>query len=294
MSVTNKKQFKVTLDSKEVELCVVRPNVKQRQEGQKIYNKAFRDAVESGAILRGKVNNVMREQNLWDDNKEAEYRKLLEKINGAERKIKSGGIKLNQAKDLALEMRKDRAELRALTSERSSLDNNTAEGQADNAQFNYWVSSCTVYSETGKTYFSNYEDYLNRDDDPATGQAAGSLAMLLYNLDPDYEKKLPENQFLAKYNFVDEELHLVDKTGRRIDSEGRLVNKDGRYINEAGELIDIHGNRVNEEGDYVVEFSPFLDDEGKPIQEKVETVKTTAAPEIVVEAAKVPAEEVKN
>lgn len=294
MSVTNKKQFKVSLDSKEVELCVVRPNVKQRQEGQKIYNKAFRDAVESGAILRGKVNNVMREQNLWDDNKEAEYRKLLEKINGAERKIKSGGIKLNQAKDLALEMRKDRAELRALTSERSSLDNNTAEGQADNAQFNYWVSSCTVYSETGKAYFGNYEDYLNRDDDPATGQAAGNLAMLLYNLDPDYEKKLPENQFLAKYNFVDEELHLVDKTGRRVDSEGRLVNKDGRYINEAGELIDIHGNRVNEEGDYVVEFSPFLDDEGKPIQEKVETVKTTAAPEIVVEAAKVPAEEVKN
>jgi hypothetical protein len=287
MSVTNKKQFKVTLDSKEVELCVVRPNVKQRQEGQKIYNKAFRDAVESGAILRGKVNNVMREQNLWDDNKEAEYRKLLEKINGAERKIKSGGIKLNQAKDLALEMRKDRAELRALTSERSSLDNNTAEGQADNAQFNYWVSSCTVYSETGKTYFSNYEDYLNRDDDPATGQAAGSLAMLLYNLDPDYEKKLPENQFLSKYNFVDEELHLVDKTGRRVDSEGRLVNKDGRYINEAGELIDINGNRVNEEGDYVVDFSPFLDDEGKPIQEKVEAVKTTEAPAVVVEPAKV-------
>ena len=287
MSVTNKKQFKVTLDSKEIELCVVRPNVKQRQEGQKIYNKAFRDAVESGAILRGKVNNVMREQNLWDDNKEAEYRKLLEKINGAERKIKSGGIKLNQAKDLALEMRKDRAELRALTSERSSLDNNTAEGQADNAQFNYWVSSCTVYSETGKTYFGNYEDYLNRDDDPATGQAAGNLAMLLYNLDPDYEKKLPENQFLAKYNFVDEELHLVDKTGRRVDSEGRLVNKDGRYINEAGELIDINGNRVNEEGDYVVDFSPFLDDEGKPIQEKVEAVKTTEAPAVVVEPAKV-------
>lgn len=293
MSVTNKKQFKVTLDSKEIELCVVRPNVKQRQEGQKVYNKAFRDAVESGAILRGKVNNVMREQNLWDDNKEAEYRKLLEKINGAERKIKSGGIKLNQAKDLALEMRKDRAELRALTSERSSLDNNTAEGQADNAQFNYWVSCCVVYSDSGKPYFANYEDYLNRDDDPVTGQAAGNLAMLLYNLDPDYEKKLPENQFLAKYKFVDEELHLVDKTGRRVDSEGRLVNKDGRYINEAGELIDINGNRVNEEGDYVVDFSPFLDDDGKPIEEKVETVKTTTAPEVVT-AAKVPAEENKN
>jgi len=35
MSVNdNKKVFKVTLDSKEMELCVIRPNVKQRQEGQ--------------------------------------------------------------------------------------------------------------------------------------------------------------------------------------------------------------------------------------------------------------------
>ena len=179
-------------------------------------------------------------------------------------------------------MRKDRADLRSLTSERSSLDNNTAEGQADNAQFNYWVSSCTVYSDSGKTYFSNYEDYLNRDDDPATGQSASSLAMLLYNLDPDYEKKLPENQFLAKYNFVDQDLHLVDDKGRRVDSEGRLVNKDGRYINEAGELIDIKGNRVDLEGDYVVDFSPFLDDEGKAIEEKTELNKSVPVPETPV------------
>jgi hypothetical protein len=268
MAVNNKKNFKVTIDNKEIELCVVRPNVKQRQDGQKIYNKAFRDAVESGAILRAKVNTVMREQSLWDDNKEAEYRKLLEKVNQGERKIKSGGIKLNEAKDVALQMRRDRAELRSLTSERSSLDNNTAEGQADNAQFNYWVSACTVYSDTGKQYFSSHDDYLNREDDPVVGQAAGNLAMLIYNLDPDYEKKLPENQFLSKYKFVDNDLHLVDKQGRRIDSEGRLVNQDGRYINEAGELIDVDGNRVDENGDYVLEFSPFLDDDGKPIQEE--------------------------
>lgn len=270
MSVSiNKKNFKATIDSKEIELCVVRPNVKQRQEGQKVYNKAFRDAVESGAILRAKVNSVMREQNLWDDNKEAEYKKLIEKINSNERKIKSGGIKLSEAKDLALQMRKDRSELRTLTSERSSLDSNTAEGQADNAQFNYWVSACTVYSDTGKQYFNSYEDYLNRDNDPVTGQAASSLALMLYNLDPDYEKKLPENDFLKKYKFVDEDLHLVDKQGRRVDSQGRLVNKDGRYINENGELIDIDGNKVDESGEYIVEFSPFLDDDGKPVVEEV-------------------------
>ena len=276
MSVNvNKKNFKVTIDSKEIELCVVRPNVKQRQEGQKVYNKAFRDAVESGAILRAKVNSVMREQNLWDDTKEAQYKQLVEKINSNERKIKSGGIKLSEAKEIALQMRKDRVELRSLTSERSGLDNNTAEGQADNAQFNYWVSACTVYSDTGKPYFNSYEDYVNRDDDPVTGKAASSLALMLYNLDPDYEKKLPENEFLKKYKFVDDELHLVDKNGRRVDIEGRLVNKDGRYINESGELIDIDGNRVDENGEYVLNFSPFLDDDGKPVVEEVKKIEKT-------------------
>ena len=276
MSVNvNKKNFKVTIDSKEIELCVVRPNVKQRQEGQKVYNKAFRDAVESGAILRAKVNSVMREQNLWDDTKEAQYKQLVEKINSSERKIKSGGIKLSEAKEIALQMRKDRVELRSLTSERSGLDNNTAEGQADNAQFNYWVSACTVYSDTGKPYFNSYEDYVNRDDDPVTGKAASSLALMLYNLDPDYEKKLPENEFLKKYKFVDDELHLVDKNGRRVDIEGRLVNKDGRYINESGELIDIDGNRVDENGEYVLNFSPFLDDDGKPVVEEVKKIEKT-------------------
>ena len=245
MSVNdNKKVFKVKLDSKEVELCVIRPNVKQRQEGQKTYNKAFRDAVESGAILRAKVNTVMRDQNLWDDNKEAQYKKLVEKINSNERKIKSGGIKLSEAKDLALQMRKDRSELRTLTSERSSLDSNTAEGQADNAQFNYWVSACTVYSDTGKTYYASYEDYLNRDDDPVTSPAASNLALMLYNLDPDYEKKLPENEFLKKYNFVDQDLNLVNKNGHRVDSEGRLVASESDYERTVRERLGVHVDSV--------------------------------------------------
>jgi len=94
--------------------------------------------------------------------------------------------------------------------------------------------------------------------------------MMLYGIDPDYEKRLPENEFLKKYKFVDDQLNYIDKKGRRVDSEGRLVNEDGRYINEDGKLVDIEGNLVDEEGNYIVEFTPFLDDEGKPIEEDKE------------------------
>ena len=62
-------------------------------------------------------------------------------------------------------MRKLRDDLRELISSRTNLDNNTAEGQADNARFNYLVSCCLVYSDNKKGYFNSYEDYLNRSSE---------------------------------------------------------------------------------------------------------------------------------
>jgi hypothetical protein len=194
---------------------------------------------------------------------------LQTKIGENERRIRSGGIKLSDARSLAIELRKDRSELRSLNSERTSLDNNSAEAQADNAQFNFFVSACTVHANDGKSYYKSYEDYISREEDPATSMAAGALARILYNLEEDYEKKLPENQFLLKYKFADESLHLVDDKGRKVDNEGRLVNDEGRYIDESGEFIDRDGNRVDADGNYVVNEKPFLDEQGNPVSDSV-------------------------
>jgi hypothetical protein len=275
----NKKVVKVEIGGKEVELAVLRPNAKVRQDAQKVYNKAFRDAVESGAILRAKIESVMREQKLWDDAKEAELRKLQGQIAEKERKIRGGGIKLSEAREMAIQLRRDRGELRALNSERMSLDNNSCEAQADNAQFNFFVSACTVHANDGKPYFKSYEDYMTKEDDPAVGPAASALAKIIYNLEDDYEKKLPENQFLLKFKFADDSLHLIDKQGRKIDADGRLVDEEGRYINEAGEYVDREGNRVDADGNYLVDEKPFLDDEGNPVLTEVST--STPAPAAV-------------
>jgi hypothetical protein len=264
MSV-NKKVIKVKSGDKETELAVLKPNAKQRQDAQKVYNRAFREAVESGAILRAKIESVMREQKLWDDHKEADLRKLQTKIVETERKIRSGGIKLTDAREMALQLRRDRAELRGLNSERSSLDNNSAEAQADNAQFNFFVSACTVHAGDGKPYYKSYDDYMARDEDPATSIAASALARILYNLDEDYEQKLPENQFLLKYKFCDESLHLVNREGLKTDAEGRLVDDEGRYVDASGDYVDRDGNRVDADGNYLVDEKPFLDDLGNEI-----------------------------
>ena len=122
-----------------------------------------------------------------------------------------------------------------------------------------------MYSDNKKSYFSSYEDYLNRSADPVAIKGAQLLATRLYGLDDSYEQNLPENKFLKEYKFVDKNLRFINKEGKLTDSDGRLVDENGRYVNEEGDFVDKEGKRVDNEGEYLVEFKPFLDEDGTPV-----------------------------
>jgi len=277
--IENKKNFKVTVDDKELNLAVRRPDNKARQGGQQVYNRAFRQAIESGAIVRARIEAVMRDQNLWDDARQKRFEELNKRLLDYELSLKKGGRKLKDAREMAIQMRRDRWELRNLNYDRNQLDLHTAEAQAENERFNYLVATCTVYGDTGKPYFKDVEDYLTRDNDPVAPQAATTLGKMIYGLDDDFEHQLPENKFLRKYKFVNDTLHLVDTTGRLIDVNGRLVDSEGRLINEKGELVDTDGNLLTEDGEYKVDFAPFLDDDDEPISEDTDkSTQDNAAP----------------
>lgn len=257
--------FKAMIDGKEKEILVRSPSLQDQREATKVYNQSFSEALKAKAVVRAKLDDLLVEQGLWDNEKQAKFTELQNQILEGERKLAKGGIALKQAKDLALSMRKTREEIRELISVKTSLDTHTAEGQADNARFNYLVSSCTVYNDTKDPYFKSYEDYNNRSVDPVALLAAQNLAGMLYGLENDYEAKLPENKFLKDYKFIDDKLRLVNKDGKLVDEKGRLIDENGRFINEQGQFVDKDGNLVDDKGDYLVEFSPFLDDDGKPV-----------------------------
>lgn len=259
------KTFKATIDGVEKEFLVKNPSLNDQREAQKIYNQAFTDAVKSKSVVRAKLDDLLQDQGLWNDEKQAKFTALQKQLLDGEKRLAKGGFSLNEAKDLAIKMKGIRDEIRDLISVRTSLDNHSAEGQADNARFNYLVSVCVVYNDTKQPYFDSMEDYLNRSTDNVAILGAQNLANMLYGLDNDYETNLPENKFLKKYKFVDDKLRLVDKKGRLIDSDGRLIDESGRFIDDQGNFVDKYGNRVTEGGDYLVEPEPFLDDDGKPI-----------------------------
>ena len=276
-----------------VKFKIKTPGAEEIKKSQVVYNRAFKQALDDGALLRQKLTSYMRDQNLWDDAKQKQYDDLLEQINEMEETLQKGGIRLSLAKQIALDLRGKREDFRDLISERNALDAASAEGQADNARFEELVRLCTLNPDNGQRYFASEADYNASANQPWVVVAAEKLGNAMYGLDPNYEKNLEENKFLQEFKFVDEELRFINEDGHTVDSEGRLTNEEGRYI--AYENDDDYKARknsyyVNRDGEKVVEGKdgwvkegteerkPFLDDEDNPIEataEKEEKTKTT-------------------
>ncbi len=269
MTTKNKEVFKVFIDDKEVELAVIRPNSVINREAQIEYNRTFAILLKNGGMLKETLDTYMRQQDLWNDEKENKYQELITFLVDGQNKLdKQGGIKASEARKIALEMRRKRFELLGLLSVRSQVAMNTVEGQAEDYRFNYLVSKCLVYNDSGKPVFDSLDCYLDHSDEDYASQGASKLASLIHNYDDDIDNSFIENVFLKKYGFVDDKLRLINKAGHLIDEDGRLLNEDNRYVDKDGNFVDKDGNPL-------IEFKPFLDDDGNPIilEPKIE-VKT--------------------
>jgi hypothetical protein len=131
------KTFKVKINDSDREVLVRTPSLNDQREAQKVYNQAFTDAIKSKSVVRAKLDDLLEDQGLWNAEKQKKFNELQKELLEGEKKLAKGGFGLNEAKDLAIRMKVIRDEIRDLISVRTSLDNHSAEGQADNARFNY-------------------------------------------------------------------------------------------------------------------------------------------------------------
>ncbi len=257
-----KEVFTVKVNDKDVEFAVVSPNTQQMHKAQLHYNKLFAESLQNGAILRAKLYDYMRKQNLWDDDKQKEYDECMQAIDDGEKKLSKGQMKKSEGREVALSLRHARNRLQGLVSNTIDLHSSTAEGVAENGKFNFLVSLCTVNNADGTSYFKDLQDYEDKwqQADPVTLAAANHFANIYYGLTSDNERKLPENQFLTKYGYVDDKLRLINKEGKLVDFNGKLIDEFGRYVNEEGQIIDDEGNPIDETGAYKSENPIFYDD----------------------------------
>jgi hypothetical protein len=264
------KSFQVELtenngENKTVNIVVKKPSSTILTAAQRLGAKIWTDCVREGIMTRKELEKFMKEQNIWDDNKDKEQQKIIQEISNLEKKLYVNGnagkkLKASEGKNIAIEMRIKRNELRDLIAEKMSLEQNTAESISENSKFEYLVSSCTFY-ENGQKVYSNLEDYQNRADDKLAFMAASNLAAMIYSVDKDFEAKLPENKFLKMFNFVDDDLNLVNKEGETVDLDGKRIDKNGYWLNEDGKRVDKDGNVLDENGNYIPSVEYITDDE---------------------------------
>lgn len=255
------------------EYAVKKPTNEQINKGNEERRRVFNDELSAGTILRDQLDEELRRRKLWSDAREVRYQELRQEVIDGEFKLAKGGISLNKAKEIAIEMREKRAEMVDMLSSRTDLDNNTCEGKADAAKFNYLFTECLVYNETGERYFKEgVSDYDKNQSDPVALLGAPEFFYLLSDTD-GVDDRLPENKFLKKYKFANERYELVDKDGRLVDSEGRHIDAFGNYVEwqEDGTSIpvDINGRPLDENGEFNVDHIPFLDEDGQPIDESL-------------------------
>ena len=253
--------------------AVRRPTFDEVLKANEERAKAFNEALQRGDMLRDQLDIELRKRKLWNDDRERKYQQLKSKVIDGDYRLSKGGIKLSEARQLALEMADARSEMVDLLSSRTELDSNTCEGKADTVRFNYLYSACLVYEDSGEPYFENgILDYLVKQNDEVVILGATEFYYLLSNID-DPDSKTVEENFLNEYGFTNEKGQLVDSEGRLIDRQGRHLDKEGNFIKWTSdtdfEFVDSEGRPVDKDtGSYSVGFSPFLNDDGDPVELK--------------------------
>lgn len=264
-------------DAKEqVTVIVKRPSIAQTTEGQMVESRTFNEGIRGGNITRGGLRDHMFKTGEWDESKDEELKQLGLKVLAGERQLARGGRDVNgekftkqQGRQLCIDIRKWRHDQLVLLARSRELDSHTVEGKAENAKFDYFMSVC-VFNEDESVHFDGVDDYLARSilDNVYINKAAGELANMIYNYDPEHEKKKAEHKFLTKYGYAREDGNLVNEDKKLIDDDGKLVDEDGRLIDEAGEFVDINGDRVDKEGSPIEDFVEFEDDTPKKAKKK--------------------------
>lgn len=217
------------------------PTAAQIEEAKVVEAKAFRKALDSGALLKASLTKVLMDQGLWTELDEDKLMKLRFKIGKLERQIKSK-ISKQEVLKIALELRKSREEFRQLISRYTGLEDKSVESKADEARLLYFASVCTYDYLTQKPAFASVDSFMEKVNEDLAQRALTEIATIVYQLDPDFSSKLPEERIFARFGepevVVDQELKAVIEEIAAIDVVDDDIDKI-EYVDESVETDNV-------------------------------------------------------
>lgn len=249
-------EFTVQDNGKDVKLAVRPVTYEDNEEANRAYSakvaNLLRDKGPKKLLLRQQLDDYLRDNGIWTDADQKKIDGLQRDIDNLLGQLKKGGQKLSKGRELCIQIMDKRQEIVKVSAKRQMFDDVTIESAAENERLEYFVYSCTVHADSGENYWQSFEDMKNDKSSDAYAQAYINVMKNIYGIDPEFEKKLPENKWLKKYSFINEQLEYVDrKTGEKVDKTGTPVKQLEEEVKQRIETL---------QGD-IVEEEPFVDDD---------------------------------
>lgn len=240
----------------DVTFFIKRPTSKDFRDAKLYANTNAARVIKSGDfVTRSMTREMVTKAGLWTDEDDKRLTEISQKINTNLEKLKQGGIKKSEGRQIAIETDDLRTQQMRLLSKINELDKFTIEAQTENDEFDYLFFSCFL-NESGERVFSSVDEYKEKaTDEPYIYPANEQLQEIVYGFGKavDIVKNRPEYKFLVQHKFVDENLQFIDKDGNHIDRLGNLLPKDDDLVNNTNE----EENKVTPEEN---EIGEFLDD----------------------------------
>ena len=238
-------------------LYIEKPSADDLAEADVQKSLTYQNGIRRGLPLKSELEKIMKERGISNEEVEEEIKKIQKDLIKKLDKLEAGGIALEDAKKLAIEINDLRNDIIIKLSDKRDFMVTTVEGKAEQSYLDYLVSATTVYNDDRKKkYFKDYKDYLSRKSDEDAFRIAQRYAEIMYDTIFD-ERKLPENEFLIEYGFMNEDMRLVNEDGHLVDLKGNLVNDAGQKV----KIVDGKDVVIGEK-----KRKPFLDKNGKPIE----------------------------
>jgi len=266
----NRKTFDtIDKDGKPIKLAIIKPTNRLNQDANLAYNLKVSVLIRKGAespdqrlLLRAELENYLSKTGIWTMRDNLKVEALSLEIRAAELQLKKGGMKISEARQLAIEMSEKRRAILDLHEKRQQFDSATVEAQAENFRFEFLLTKCLVNAETGAQYLRGHDDYINRQTEEAVVAGAKELANIVYNVEENIQISMFEMRWLKEAGLIDDEGRFVNNKGEFVDKNGRSVNEDGVYLDQRGQMVDAHGRAIDEKGNLLIEMAkPFIDDE---------------------------------
>ncbi len=154
-------EFKSVIDGQEVKLRLKEETMDIERKCDAEYHLAYTQLMMKGIMPRATLEKHMIEKQIWTPDDEKKLKELQSQIVNLQ-------IKLEDAKthDQGLTVAKSMGELRGqclrLVEVKANVLSNSCESLADQIRRDSYIAFATVYADTGKPVFKDYNDFLRR------------------------------------------------------------------------------------------------------------------------------------